>query len=337
MKTLFGHPKNIKKSVIGRITEKTILFKREHVLVTDSRIKSGYVALLSKNETRHSYHNVLMLTERCNCSCIMCPQPKVVIEQAKTQLNLKLISLMSRKAGCLGLSGGEPTLIGDKLIDIIFACKKNLPKTSLTLLTNGIRLSDFEYAKKIVHTKHPDLIIDIPLYGATDTEHDKIIGAKGFYKTIKGLYNLALLKQKIGIRIVIHRLNYNRLPRISEFIYRNFPFVFHVAFMQMETTGLAKENIEQLWIDPYDYNNELKEAVNFLFYRDVKVSIYNAQLCVIPRSLWKFARKSISSWKNIYIEACGQCAYKEECGGFFQTSAELHSEYIRTLKNGVRN
>jgi hypothetical protein len=27
-------------------------------------------------------------------------------------------------------------------------------------------------------------------------------------------------------------------------------FVSQVAFMQMETTGLAKENFEELWIDP---------------------------------------------------------------------------------------
>jgi len=259
-----------------------------------------------------SSHNVLMITERCNCSCIMCPQPKVAIEQDKTQFNLKLISLMSKNTKCLCLSGGEPTLLGDKLIDIITACKKHLPRAALTLLTNGIKLDDFEYAKKIVSVNHPELMIEIPLYGATDTEHNEIIGATGFYRTIKGLYNLALLKQKVGIRIVMHRLNYNRLPQLAEFIYRNFPFAFHIAFMQMETTGLAEKNIEQLWIDPYDYNSQLEEAVGFLFNRNMNVSIYNAQLCVIPRSMWKFARKSISSWKNIYLDFSTPQAYNSQ-------------------------
>jgi len=367
MKRLFGHSKNIKTSLIGKVTKKPVFFRKDYIFITDNKIKNGYVALLSKNDIKHvsfpavcninnldelnsgdivliepngtinilyevkSNHNALMITERCNCSCIMCPQPKVSAEQDKTLLNLKLISLMSKNTKSLGLSGGEPTLIGDKLVEIILNCKKTLPKTSLTLLTNGIKFDDFEYVKKIVSVDHFDLMIDIPLYGATDGEHNKIIGASGFYKTIKGLYNLALLRQKVGIRIVMHKLNYNRLPQLAEFIYRNFPFVFHIAFMQMETTGLAKDNKEQLWIDPYDYNNQLKEAVDFLFNRNMNVSIYNAQLCVIPRSLWKFARRSISAWKNIYLEVCSQCAHKEDCGGFFETSMEMHSRYVNAL------
>lgn len=52
--------------------------------------------------------------------------------------------------------------------------------------------------------------------------------------------------------------------------------------MQMETTGLAKENFEELWIDPYDYNRELREAVLLLADRGMKPYIYNAQLCVLP-------------------------------------------------------
>ena len=368
MKKLFGRPKNIKASFIGKITKRPVLFKKDYVFIADNKIENGYAALLSKNDINNtsssivcnvanldqlndgdivlieptgminilyetkSDHNVLVITERCNCSCVMCPQPKVASERDRTQFNLKLISLMSKNTKCLGLSGGEPTLLGNKLIDIIMACKKHLPKTALTLLTNGMKLDDFEYAKKIVSINHPDLIIDIPLYGATDTEHNEIIGAKGFYRTIKGLYNLALLRQKVGIRIVMHRLNYNRLPQLAEFIYRNFPFVFHTAFMQMETTGLAEKNIEQLWIDPHDYNDQLKKAVDFLFNRNMNVSIYNAQLCVIPRSLWKFARRSISAWKNIYLEPCSQCFHKEKCAGFFETSMGRHSEYVSTLK-----
>ena len=184
------------------------------------------------------------------------------------------------------------------LSDVISACKQKLPRTALTLLTNGMRFEDKEYARKISLIRHPDLVIDIPLYADTDTEHDAIIGAKGFYKTIKGLYNLALFEQKTGIRIVIHKMTYKRLPQLAEFIYRNFPFVFHVAFMQMETIGLAKENIEKLWIDPHDYNDELEKAVVYLSQREVNVSVYNAQLCIIPPSLWQFARKSISLWKR---------------------------------------
>jgi len=371
MKKYHATPLNISVSILGKLTRKPVWTGRgKHILITDKQnIPNGYAAIIAKNAPKkqrripilhnleraeqlnngdiisiepdgkvnvlydiNSPHNTLMVTERCNYSCIMCPQPKVANEKDKTHLNLRLISLMNKRTQSLGITGGEPTLIGDKLLDIISACKKELPRTALTLLTNGMRFEDKEFAQKISLIRHPDLVIDIPLYADTDTEHDTIIGAKGFYKTIKGLYNLALFEQKIGIRIVIHKMTYKRLPQLSEFIYRNFPFVFHVAFMQMETIGLAKENIERLWIDPYDYNNELEKAVVYLSQREVNVSIYNTQLCILPPNLWQFARKSISLWKRIYIEECDKCECREDCGGFFASSEEKHSGHIKALK-----
>ena len=370
MKKLLGTPINIDRTILGKITRKTILgsSKKDFILIGKDKYRGGYGAnILERNPTnsrdlpllydvkdleqlkdgdvvsvapdgtinvlyeKESYHNCLMITERCNYSCVMCPQPKVPKEEDRTPLNLKLISLMDKDAKCLGLSGGEPTLLGDRLLDIIQTCKNRLPKTALTLLTNGMLFNDLDYAKKLTLIHHPDLQIDIPLYSDTDTEHNRIIGANGFYKTIEGLYNLALLEQKIGIRIVVHKMNYHRLPQLAEFIYRNFPFVFHIAFMQMETIGLAKENIEKLWIDPYDYNKELEKAITYLDQRCMNVSIYNGQLCVLPKSLWKYARKSISSWKNIYIDECNKCDYKEKCGGFFESSLEKHSKHIKAL------
>jgi hypothetical protein len=60
----------------------------------------------------------------------------------------------------------------------------------------------------------------------------------------------------------------------------------------------------------------------------LNVSIYNHQLCVLDRELWPFARKSISDWKNEYLECCGQCAVLDECGGFFASSKLRRSRGI---------
>jgi His-Xaa-Ser system radical SAM maturase HxsC len=263
----------------------------------------------------------------------MCPQSINNFEEDKTPLTLRIISLIDKDAQVLGITGGEPTLLGDSLIDIVRACKERLPRTKLMLLSNGIRFDDFEYVKRLMLVQHPDLTIDIPLYSDTDTEHNKIVKAKGFYRTITGLYNLARFNQRIGIRVVVNKLTYKRLPQLAEFLYHNFPFVFHIAFMQMETINLARENIELLWIDPHDYNEQLEEAVFYLWRRSMNVSIYNAQLCVLPKTLWQFARKSISTWKNIYLEECSQCDCRKDCGGLFESSEDLHSHYLKALKN----
>jgi len=278
-----------------------------------------------------SFHNAIMATERCNHRCIMCPQPPISQEKDKTNFNLKLLSLFDKNTRNIGITGGEPTLIGDNLFVLIEYIKKYLPKSSISLLSNGVKFSEKEYAKKLALIAHRDLQIDIPLFSDIDTEHNRIVGANTFYKTIEGLYNLALFRQKIGLRIVIHKHTYKRLPQLSEFIYHNLPFVYHVAFMQMETVGLAQENIEDLWIDPYDYNKELETAVLNLAMRNMRVSIYNSQLCVLPDSIKEYAKQSISDWKNIYLPECENCEMKKRCAGFFASAENKHSKHIKTI------
>jgi len=280
---------------------------------------------------KESPHNALFVTEQCNCSCLICPQYTTDNKTDYTEEVLTLIKLIDPQTKTLGITGGEPTLLGNNLFKIVKACKQNLPNTALQVLSNGIRFADFEFAKNFTLIEHPNIQIGIPLYADTDTEHNYIMQANGFYKTLKGIQNLALFKHRIEIRIVITALNYHRLPKWAEFIYRNFPFVIHIAFMGMETRESAKKNLEQVWVDPYEYQDYLQKAVEFLSLRQMKVSVYNHQLCVLPKSLWPYSTKSISTWKNIYLPECEQCQKKELCGGFFESSAELHSKHIHPL------
>jgi His-Xaa-Ser system radical SAM maturase HxsC len=263
----------------------------------------------------------------------MCPQPPNNTVPDNFNNVVKILSLMDKSTRSIGITGGEPTLLGDKLFELLKIVKNRLPGVSITLLTNAIKLADFEYARGFAEINYADIQIDVPLFSDTDTEHNKIVRSKSFYKSILGLYNLAKLDQKVGIRVVVHKMNYKRLPQISEFIYRNFPFVVQVAFMQMEPVGYAKDNIDLLWIDPHEYNTELENAVGFLTNFDLNVLIFNSQLCILPKNLRKFACKSISTWKNIYINECTDCDLKQSCPGFFASSLDIHSKYIKPIKN----
>src|SRR5260370_18677020 len=113
---------------------------------------------------------------------------------------------------------------------------------------------------------------------------------------------------------------------------RNFPFVVHVALMGLEPTGYTPRNKEQLWIDPVDYQDKLEAAVEILATRGMNVSIYNSQLCLLRPSLWKFARKSISDWKNVYLQECQACNVMEQCGGLFQSAEKMHIPHIRAFR-----
>jgi len=127
---------------------------------------------------------------------------------------------------------------------------------------------------------------------------------------------------------VIHKQTYERLPQLAEFVARNLPFVEHVALMGLEMSGFTPKNLDVLWIDPADYQSQLEEATLSLAMRGMAVSIYNHQLCTLPLSVWPYARKSISDWKNVYLDVCEGCGVRQFCGGFFQSARKRHSAHI---------
>jgi His-Xaa-Ser system radical SAM maturase HxsC len=288
------------------------LAERDIVLIN----RRGYVRTVVRHGSRS---NSLFATDRCNSLCLMCSQPpREVDDEAKASELVRIVSLMDSDTRDLGITGGEPTLLGDGLLQVIAACKTFLPSTALHILSNGRRFWYSSYAKRLGAVEHSDLMIGIPVYSHIDSLHDYVVQARGaFDETIIGLQNLARYEIPVEIRVVIQRHTAPRLPELAEFIYRNLTFAAHVAFMGLEITGFAKANLDDLWIDPEDYSDGLETAVTRLAMAGMNVSVYNHQLCRIPKSLWPFCRQSISDWKNEFAPECEGCAVKADCGGFF--------------------
>ena len=158
MKQVNSKSYNINDDIVGRITFGKSIFSRSHdILVSVNAHKPalGYCATITSNQSIvnngkpycivedinsfqegdviiinnkgeivfvyeiSSKHNAIMATERCNHRCIMCPQPPTAREEDKTPLNLKLISLFDKNTEEVGITGGEPTLIGDNLFVLI--------------------------------------------------------------------------------------------------------------------------------------------------------------------------------------------------------------------------
>jgi His-Xaa-Ser system radical SAM maturase HxsC len=188
------------------------------------------------------------------------------------------------------------------------------------------------FTQDIAEIWHPDLVFGIPLYSDLSHEHDFIVQARGaFDETVRGILNAARCSLQVELRIVITKLNYQWLPRISRFISRNFPFACNVAFMGLEPVGLAKENLQDVWIDPADYGDLLFDAVRELKWHHIRVSVYNHQLCALSPGLWDDARQSISDWKNVFLPQCHDCAVRHRCCGFFASATEVHSRAIKPL------
>lgn len=304
-------------------------------------VQPGDVIALSPNSNvvrvlyrRNANSNLLFITDRCNSLCLMCSQPPKDIDDFwHIEENLRLIDLMDTGDEQIGISGGEPTLYADGLLALIQKAKDKLPEKSLHILSNGRLLGQPSWLVALKEIQHPRLTWGIPLYADTAAEHDHVVQAPGaFSETMQGLYNLARAGQSIEIRVVLSLLTTPRLGELAHYIFRNLPFVQHVAMMGIENTGLAKKNYDVLWVDPLDYQQTLAEACHFLDIRGLTVSVYNLPLCVLEPSLSRFYRQSISDWKNLFIEACQSCAAKQHCAGFFKShSLRWQSRGIRPL------
>jgi His-Xaa-Ser system radical SAM maturase HxsC len=281
---------------------------------------------------RASHHNSLMVTPACNNLCVMCAQPPQRANDEVFRLVWDAIPLMDIDTPELVLSGGEPTLLGGQLVQLIRRLKSYLPSTSIHVLTNGRRLKFLTFAQDIAGVRHSDLVLGIPLYSDVSHEHDFVVQARGaFDETVRGILNLARCGLRVELRIVITKLNFEWLPRISRFISRNFPFVCNVAFMGLEPVGLAKGNLRDVWIDPADYSTLLEDAVQELEWHRIPVSVYNHQLCTVSPALWDDSRQSISDWKNVFLPECQGCAVRHRCCGFFASGTEVHSRAIKPV------
>lgn len=274
----------------------------------------------------------LLLTEQCDNFCIMCSQPpKNIDDEYIVDSLMNLIPLLPKSLHEVGLTGGEPTILGDKFVKVLEKINAYLPQTAIHVLSNG-KSFDYPLLSKISKTKHHDLMFGIPLYSHDYATHDYIVQSKGaFNKTVNGIINLKQYQQKVEIRVVIQKNNAKHLPDLANFIVRNLQFVDQVVFMGLEMTGFAKGNVDQVWIEPNDYQESLYEAISMLSSALVKCRIYNHQLCLLDNRLWRYNTASISDWKNTYINECDSCSLKSSCGGFFATSGNRIPKGIKAF------
>lgn len=276
-----------------------------------------------------SDHNALFLTEDCNSNCLMCSQPPKK-DGGMVDLVLAMIDrLADQPPARLGITGGEPTLLGDGFLAVLRAIKDKLPATHITALSNGRTFADRGFVAHMAQVLPPSIRFSIPLHADLAQVHDHIAQAPGaFAQTLAGFYALAAAGIDAEIRVVLHGQSVPRLAGLADFIARKLPFAAQTVFMGLEQMGYVKKNWDQLWIDPVDYAVSLDRAVQHLYRRGLDVSVYNLPFCVLPPSLWGFARQSISDHKQSLSSLCAPCPAQSHCAGFFTSGLARPSRAI---------
>ncbi len=275
----------------------------------------------------------LFFTSKCNHYCLMCSEPpQTANDDYLISDNLKIIELLDKDLEVIGISGGEPTLLGDNFIKIVKKIREELPETTIRVLTNGRAYTNEKFVKELADVAGEYLVSEIPLYNAYYAKHDYIVQARNaFFETIEGFYNCAKHGLRTDVRIVISKQNYNDLDDLIYFIYKNIPFVEHIALMGLEYIGFAVNNIRDIHVSPLDYREQLKDAIHLSRKYSLNVSIYNLPLCLVHEDVRRYAQQSISDWKNEFSDVCDGCAVKDQCSGMFTSTQPYFTHLLEPI------
>ena len=176
------------------------------ILFTIHRGRGLRVAL-----TTNTHQNTLLLTEQCNNNCTFCSQPP---RDLPHYFDYCLSALKHfEAAGQVGLTGGEPTLHWQSLLDLMVKGYK--PGRTYHLLSHGRTFSKAALVQEMVTNKlHEKTLFGIPIHGASASAHDLVTNVAGSWdETVAGLINLHYVGASIEVRVVVTQ---QVMPIVSE-------------------------------------------------------------------------------------------------------------------------
>lgn len=268
---------------------------------------------------RASRHNTLLLTERCDQLCLMCSQPPKRSEDDWRFPFYEQALLLSEPGTIVGISGGEPTLYLDMLIEMLGRTAEKRPDLRYHILTNGQHFAAGDEQRLRELHKIVGITWGVPLYSQRSATHDEIVGKPGaFEKLLDNLFLLGSTRAAIELRTVITSLNALDLPHLANFIGRHLPFVADWAIMGMEPIGYARAHWERLFFDHSICPQPLLSAIEIADLKGVPCHLYNVPRCTVPKRYRAHCVDSISDWKKKFVSECSGCAERASCSGFFE-------------------
>jgi len=265
--------------------------------------------------------NTLLVTERCDNLCLFCSQPprNVNDEILFAYAAQSIIAFNSKKV--IGISGGEPLLTPNYIINFFTILNQFENKTPLHILSNGRAFSRKKFANDFHElNKERFVMVGVPLYGTTSKVHDRLVNSHGAWsETIAGLINAGNAGIEIELRIIPTQYNFSEISSIIELAASCFNHIASISIMNLEQTGWAKRNWSELYVEPESYQDELVKSCQMSKRFGIDISLFNYPLCHIPHEIHHHAKKSISDWKNVYTDTCDSCILKSNCGGFFSS------------------
>lgn len=282
----------------------------------------------------------LTINFTCNARCIFCYNPNFEPEWSEGELSLRDIAVSLQKGRAEGawfadILGGEVTLRKD--LPEIARIARKLGYKAVQITTNGLLLSDYDYAKRLVDAGIN--IFRMSLHSSRPELSDKITGVHGgFKKTVKALENVVKLGARAGINHVIIPINYKYLSEVPPLVTGHLGIDAYL-FISPHYLGAMKTNGNMYKIKYKDYAPYLLEALQYFEKNNIKLEsacLSNFVPCVLPEyanlmAEWKYQKRDdllfvpnqgpmkvyeMKASQRMKVKRCEECVYSKVCMGF---------------------
>jgi len=226
-----------------------------------------YQQVYNKNEDNLGADFALLcVTHRCNLRCSFCAVPnRDIPDESLDWIKRKISDLVQMGINWIGLTGGEPTLRED-LPEIINFIRNTYPGVLISLVTNGIRLSDATYLKTLIEAG-----IDFVSLSINDldeityqkmNDNSKILAIK-----LRALENLKKEGIKTGLSIMLLRdVNPNAISALMSWSLDNLDFIEEIRIRNATMVGRFEESKEYMLSEMVDVVlSSIGKDRNFVF------------------------------------------------------------------------
>lgn len=279
------------------------------------------------------------ITDLCNSRCTFCVVGSPLYTKNTVQFGQVLDFLKSNANQgfwAVNLHGGEPT-IDPHFLDIL-ANIRELGYKEVHLQTNGIKLADSSYAKKLVDLGVTLFIVS--LHGDSPAMQDELTHTPlGLERTLEGIRQVKALGASVRTNTVITKRNVEHVLGIARLACEL--SVDHVNFSNLHPVGSAFFSFQKL-VPPFAViRTHLLPAVEHLLIASRKVTLEGFPYCTMPnmeslhlneqgRRIRMLMRgQVIENYDEFMSTSCRQfgapcqtCEIREPCGG-------VYNEYIQ--------
>lgn len=288
----------------------------------------------------------ILLGERCNARCLFCCADGLTGRggwMSFSSIRSRLRRAAARGAWLVTLSGGEATLCPD--LERTAREARRLGFRSVQLLTNGFKLADLPYVRRLGAAGIDE--IKISLHGVDAATHDRLMGVKGAFRlAMKAADNIARAGLKASFNFAVTRANYRQLPLFAKFAGTELG-VTGFCFMFSFYSGAMLKLRDELSVSYREAMPPLRCAMDYIKARGITIEskmLNNFPPCVAPEyanliSDWGRrapeagssvgGHKAASRMPDFYsprkarVPACASCVYGDRCYGVDRGYLEL--------------